>query len=68
MPFVHKKTGRIYDLIATGLDCTNSRQDTHIVIYVRKCWWARIIRALLIPRLVFVREHNEWNEKFTGVK
>jgi len=66
MPYINKKTKDRYDVLAIGLDCTNARADTKVVVYIRHCWWSRIIRALLFPRLVFVREFVEFKEKFEG--
>ena len=33
MLFRHKKTGNIYRKLANGIDCTNSRDGTEIVVY-----------------------------------
>lgn len=68
MGYRHKKTGRLYDILAMGLDCTNSRADTKVVIYWRKRWWTRIARALLASGMVFVREGKEFSEKFEKVE
>lgn len=64
MSFKNIKSGDVYDVLAVGLDCTNSRTGTKVIVYIRKCWWVRLIRALLAPRLVFVRDRGEFIEKF----
>ena len=64
MNYRHKKSGHSYDILALGLDCTNSRADTKVIIYWRKRWWTRIVRALLAGGLVFVRDGREFSEKF----
>lgn len=33
MLFRHKKTGNIYRKLANGIDCTNSRDGTEVVVY-----------------------------------
>jgi hypothetical protein len=50
----HKKTGQVYRWLADGVDCTNSRDGTMVVIYCPDdC-----------EHTVFVREHDEFYEKF----
>lgn len=48
----HKKTGNIYErIVGTAIDCTNSRDGTKCVLYMR-------------DGKLFVREEEEFNEKF----
>lgn len=52
-PYLHKKSGRLYELVAIGLDATNERDGTPIAIYRRPntaAWYAR--------------ERSEFNENF----
>lgn len=64
MSYVHKKTGKLYDILAVALDATNGRDDETVVIYWRKTWFSRLIRELLASQLVFVRDRREFKEKF----
>ncbi|NOT12199.1 MAG: hypothetical protein HOP23_10280 [Methylococcaceae bacterium] len=57
MLFTHDKTGKIYRLLAHGIDCTNSRDGTGIVIYCTDD----------NEHTIFVRETKEFHDKFTIV-
>lgn len=57
-PFIHKKTGNIYRRIGHGIDCTNSRDGTLVVIYCSEENGDEI----------YVREANEFLQKFEEVK
>ena len=49
----HKKTGAVYRIITHATDCTNSRDGTKVIVYIRK-----------IDGMTFVREETEFYEKF----
>lgn len=51
MKFVHKKTGKVYTVVGSAIDCTNSRADTELVLYTDGEKW-------------FVREPQEFFQKF----
>lgn len=49
----HNKTGNVYTIITDkGIDCTNERDGTRVVVYTR-------------DNMIFVREYNEFSDKFT---
>lgn len=51
---IHKKTGNTYFLLNDDLiECTNGREDKKYCLYVN------------LEGMVFVREHNEFYQKFT---
>ena len=52
--FRHKKSGRFYALLAHGVDCTNSRPGTAVVVYSPEG----------NPHAIYVREESEFYEKF----
>lgn len=52
----NKKTGRLYYVTAEGVDCTNSRDGTRVVIYVPH-----------VGRAFYVREIAEFLDKFERV-
>ena len=54
MYYRHLKTGNIYKHLAIGIDCTNSRADTKVVIYCPDD----------NEHSIFVREETEFYEKF----
>jgi len=56
----NKKTGRTYQIVAMGTDCTNSRDGTEVVIYhdVEHEYGAQ----------TFVREAKEFFNKFERVE
>lgn len=54
--YIHKKTGNIYTVEGEAIDCTNSRNDTIVVLYRNK------------EGMLFVREKGEFLEKFDAVK
>lgn len=54
--YVHLKTGNIYYKVFDALDCTNTRTDTDAVVYCNE------------DGMVFVRETQEFNEKFKEVE
>lgn len=56
--FRNKKTGRIYILMHCSIDCTNSRDGTHVVIYCDE----------LDQENVYVRDRGEFFDKFEEVK
>lgn len=52
--FFHNKTGNIYILLNDDLiECTNGREDKKYCLYVN------------LEGMVFVREHDEFYQKFT---
>lgn len=51
--YLHKKTGKRYAVLAQGLDATNSRDGTEIMIYFDR------------EGRFFAREKQEFLEKFT---
>jgi hypothetical protein len=57
MIFKNKKSGKLYRWLASGIDCTNIRDGTRVVIY----------RVESDPVGVFVREESEFFEKFEMV-
>ena len=52
--YKNKKTGRTYHAVADGLDCTNERSGTAVVLYFHET----------DPSLLFTREANEFHVKF----
>lgn len=51
---IHKKTGNTYFLLNDDLiECTNGREDKKYCLYVN------------LEGMVFVREHDEFYQKFT---
>ena len=57
MLFRHIKTEKIYRLLAHGIDCTNSRDGTGVVLYCPDD----------NENTIFVRETAEFHEKFEFV-
>lgn len=53
--YINKKTGDIYTVISSAIDCTNSRDGTKVVIY---CPYNGPNNVL------YVREEQEFNGKF----
>lgn len=53
--YKNKKSGELYHVICTAIDCTNSRDGTKVVIY----------RKMFVYDEIFVREETEFLEKFT---
>lgn len=51
----NRKTGNVYTVVSEGIDCTNSRDGTKVVVYTD-------------GRLTFVREDSEFYEKFERVQ
>lgn len=51
----HIKTGNLYEVIDTGVDTTNSRDGTNVVIYKKVEDYTQI----------YVREMSEFMKKFT---
>ena len=49
----HKKSGRFYYVIGDGVDCTNTRDGTRVVIYIPE-----------VGRAYYVRELAEFLNKF----
>ena len=54
MTYKNKKNGHLYDFLAAGIDCTNSRDGTEVVVYSPQ----------ENPHLIYVRESEEFYEKF----
>jgi hypothetical protein len=54
MIWIHKKTGNYYEVLAEGIDCTNNRDGTEVVIY----------RNVGENSPFYVREKAEFLEKF----
>lgn len=54
MLFKNKKNGKTYRYLAVGIDCTNSRDGTMVVIYCPDD----------DDHSVYVREYGEFYEKF----
>jgi len=52
--YIHKKTGNLYKLIGTALDCTNSTEGRRLVLYTRAD----------IKSTTYARELNEFLNKF----
>lgn len=52
--FRHKKTGKFYALLAHGVDATNQRDGTPVVVYSPED----------DPHAIYVREREEFYEKF----
>lgn len=50
----NKKNGNHYAILAHGIDCTNDRDGTEIVIYSKGD----------DPQMIFVREAKEFYDKF----
>lgn len=50
----HKKTGTLYRKLGDAIDCTNSRDGTHVVLY--ECPTG--------ANTLYVREAQEFAEKF----
>lgn len=53
--WINKKNGKEYMVLREGIDCTNERDGLKVVIYL----------ALGVEDKIFVREKNEFLEKFT---
>lgn len=51
---IHLKTGKVYDVLNIGIDCTNERDGLKIIIYTDG--WQ-----------IFVRELKEFSEKFKAL-
>lgn len=51
----HNKTGKVYDVLDTAIECTNGREELKYVVYVR----------LAESTQLFVREKSEFEAKFT---
>jgi hypothetical protein len=56
--FKNKKTGDIYVFAAVGLDCTNSRDGTPVVVYYPDNK----------ENTIFIREESEFYEKFEPIE
>jgi hypothetical protein len=56
--YMHKKSGVLYRVVDLGLDCTNSRDGTRVVIYRN---------YLDVQKPTFVRELDEFCKKFERV-
>lgn len=54
--YTHNKTGHLYRLIGSAVDCTNSLGGRAPVA---------VYRRIDDPNSLFVRDHNEFLEKFT---
>lgn len=52
--FRHKKTGKLYSMLAAGVDCTNARDGLAVIVYSPED----------NPHLICVREREEFYEKF----
>ncbi|MBF0192504.1 MAG: hypothetical protein HQL99_15405 [Magnetococcales bacterium] len=50
----HKKTGKLYVLLAHAVDCTNERDGTGVLIY----------HPCDDGHSIYVREHEEFKDKF----
>lgn len=57
MIFKHDKTGNLYRLLAHGIDCTNSRDGTGVVLYCPDD----------NEHTIYVREIEEFHSKFSIV-
>jgi hypothetical protein len=57
MIYRHKKSGGLYRVLTGGTDCTNSRDGTEVVVYMR-------LNDERIIRPVYVREAAEFFAKF----
>lgn len=55
----HKKTGNIYLVFASAVDCTNSRDGTIVIVYRP---------AVTGNEHLYVREEREFYEKFEKVE
>ena len=68
--FKNKKTGDIYVFLANGIDCTNSRDGSKLVIYVKNVFLMLILSFLFsfIDYQIYVRDKDEFNEKFEPLK
>jgi hypothetical protein len=53
----HKKSGNIYIKLAEGIDCTNSRDGTPVVIYSKA----------IHGEPIYTREAVEFHEKFIPI-
>ena len=56
--FRHKKTGKFYALLAHGVDATNSRAGTPVVVYSPED----------NEHMIYVREEAEFFDKFEEAK
>lgn len=54
MRYRNKKTGKIYRFLAAGIDATNERDGTPVVVYCPDDNW----------HVVYVRDEEEFYEKF----
>lgn len=54
MFYKHKKSGNLYEVLAMGVDCTNSRDGTSVVIYC----------PIDNEDSVYVREESEFKTNF----
>ena len=54
--FRHKKTGNIYTIVDTAINCTNSQDGQVMVIYKNN------------NDQIFVREIREFNDKFEKIE
>ena len=58
-PFKHLKTGDTYEMVRDDvINCTNANNHQIMVLYKRPEY----------PNLIFVREKNEFFEKFQEIK
>jgi len=55
--YKHNKTGHCYKLVETCINATNKDEGKVMVIY----------RSVEGPEITFVRDLNEFNEKFTKI-
>ncbi len=56
IPHLHTKTGKTYLLLATGVDCTNSRDGTAVAIYCPDD----------DQHTIYVRDLKEFDDRFTA--
>lgn len=56
--FRNNKNGNLYEMIDVATDCTNTRADTKVIIY----------SPVDTPDKLFVREENEFSQKFTRIE
>jgi len=58
MKYKHNKTGNIYRHLAYGIDCTNSRNGTPVIVYCPDD----------SEHTIYTREAKEFNQKFSPIK
>jgi len=71
MSYRNKKHGNLYEVITICTDCNNDRRNEKAIIYTKKQSWFTKFRAviirLLLPNDVYVRNTDEFCEKFDEV-